>query len=317
MPSWSKRSLIRWRISRATAHCSSGAVFSVTRTVIQFGVRSCTPHTDGSSMIRCLNSSSSHRSCATSSSTCWTRREVLVEGDRDVEHGARPVLALVADPQDLAVADVPDRALDVAEPGDPQADRLDGAAGLAEVDRVADAVLVLEDHEDAGQEVLDQALRAEAERDADDAGAGDAAGRRGSRARAIAVIPKIAKITIDAMLFSSEPIVSARCTRRPASTVRGCSALSARSRRRRSTGLGSPSAARRTSRSITPVQEPAERQREQDQDEDRQRLGDQPVGGLGEPLVPGGLVDPEAPLVAAGDRWELCPGDSWPRRYET
>ena len=43
----------------------------------------------------------------------------------------------------------------------------------AGVDDVADAVLVLEDHEDAGEEVLDQALRAEAERDADDAGAGD------------------------------------------------------------------------------------------------------------------------------------------------
>ena len=38
---------------------------------------------------------------------------------------------------------------------------------------VADAVLVLEHHEDAGQEVLDDVLRAEAERDADDAGRGD------------------------------------------------------------------------------------------------------------------------------------------------
>ena len=46
-------------------------------------------------------------------------------------------------------------------------------AGGADVDGVADAVLVLEDHEDAAQEVLDEALRAEAERDADDAGAGD------------------------------------------------------------------------------------------------------------------------------------------------
>ena len=79
----------------------------------------------------------------------------------------------VADADDLAVADVPDGAVDVAHPGDPEADGLDGADGLAEVDLVADAVLVLEDHEDAGQEVADQALGAEAERDADDAGAGD------------------------------------------------------------------------------------------------------------------------------------------------
>ena len=75
--------------------------------------------------------------------------EVGLVGDRDVEHRAGPVLALVADAEDLAVADVPDRAVDVPESGDAQADRLDGAGGLAEVDRVADAVLVLEDHEDA------------------------------------------------------------------------------------------------------------------------------------------------------------------------
>jgi hypothetical protein len=55
----------------------------------------------------------------------------------------------------------------------PQADRLDGAARLAEVDRVADAVLVLEDHEDAGQEVLHQALGTETEGHPDDAGARD------------------------------------------------------------------------------------------------------------------------------------------------
>ena len=58
----------------------------------------------------------------------------------------------------------------VAQPGDPQRDLLDGADRLAGVDDVADAVLVLEDHEDAGEEVLDQALRAEAERHAADTG---------------------------------------------------------------------------------------------------------------------------------------------------
>ena len=48
-----------------------------------------------------------------------------------------------------------------------EADRLHGADGLAEIHDVADAVLVLEDHEDAGQEVRDEALRAETERDTD------------------------------------------------------------------------------------------------------------------------------------------------------
>ena len=51
------------------------------------------------------------------------------------------------------------------------------------------------------------------------------------------VIPKIAKITIDVMLLSSEPIVSARCTRRPASTVgRAGSALRPARAVARSTG---------------------------------------------------------------------------------
>ena len=168
MPSSSKRSLIRWRISRATAHCSSGAVLSATRDDDPVGV----PALDAPDL-RLLDDHVAE--VLVLPQVVGDVLEHLldpvrssVERDRDVEHGARPVLAHVADPEDLAVADVPDGAVDVAEPGDAQADRLDGAAGLAEVDDVADAVLVLEDHEDAGQEVLDQALRAEAERDADD-----------------------------------------------------------------------------------------------------------------------------------------------------
>ena len=100
-------------------------------------------------------------------------RDVLPVGDRHVEHRAGPVLALVAHPEDLAVADVPDRPVDVAQPGDAEADGLDGAAGRAQVDDVAHAQLVLEDHEGAGQEVLDEVLGAEAQGDADDPCAGD------------------------------------------------------------------------------------------------------------------------------------------------
>ena len=71
--------------------------------------------------------------------------------------------------------------LAVAQPGDAQRDLLDGADGLTGVDDVADAVLVLEDHEDPGEEVLDQALRAEAEGHAADAGRGEQWGERGCR----------------------------------------------------------------------------------------------------------------------------------------
>ena len=97
---------------------------------------------------------------------------------------------LVADPPDLAVGDVPHGAVDVAEPGRAQGHGLaPRAARVADVDDVTDAVLVLDQHEDAGEEVLHEALGAEAERHARDAGAGDeraevdAELRRGSSAR--------------------------------------------------------------------------------------------------------------------------------------
>src|SRR3954447_8476946 len=79
------------------------------------------------------------------------------------------MLRLVADAPDLAVRHVPDGAVDRAEPRGPQADYLDDPDRLTEVDSVANAELILDEDEDAGQEVLDQALRAEADRDADDA----------------------------------------------------------------------------------------------------------------------------------------------------
>src|SRR6266496_5015525 len=94
------------------------------------------------------------------------------EAHRDVDDHRRPALALVANPDDLAVADVPDDALPVADRGDPQADRLDRAAGRAEVHHVADPVLVLQQHEQPGDEVLDEVLGPEADGEPGDARAG-------------------------------------------------------------------------------------------------------------------------------------------------
>src|ERR1017187_331821 len=78
--------------------------------------------------------------------------------DRKVEDGPGPLLGFVADAVDLPVGDVPDRPLDVAEPGDAEAHRLDGAGdgwpgaagGDPNVDDVADPELVLEEHERPG-----------------------------------------------------------------------------------------------------------------------------------------------------------------------
>ena len=111
-------------------------------------------------------------------------RDVLGVGHRHVDDGRGPALAVVADLQDLAVPDVPDDAAAVTQPGDAQPDRLDRADGAhAGVDEVADAVLVLEDEEDPGQEVLHERLGAEAQGDPDDARARDAAARSADRPR--------------------------------------------------------------------------------------------------------------------------------------
>ena len=63
--------------------------------------------------------------------TSWTTRRVAVEvgvvGDDDVEHGDRPQLGAVADAPDLAVRDVPHRAVLAAQHGRAQRDPLDRA----------------------------------------------------------------------------------------------------------------------------------------------------------------------------------------------
>ena len=75
--------------------------------------------------------------------------------------------------QDLAVRHGVERAVGVAQQGPAEAEVLDGALDPADPHQVAVAVLVLEHDEDAGQPVLDEGLRAEPDRDADQAEAGD------------------------------------------------------------------------------------------------------------------------------------------------
>ena len=115
-------------------------------------------------------------SSAASAITVRTRSRSSVAPDLHVDAGGGPALAEVADPLDLAVADVPDLAVVAAQLGHPQADLDDLAGGDARVDGVADAVLVLQDHEDAGEEVGDQVAGAETDRHARDTGARPAAG---------------------------------------------------------------------------------------------------------------------------------------------
>ena len=102
---------------------------------------------------------------------CGSQIAVVRDVDVDERHG--PQLRPVAHACHVAVRHVPHRAVDASQDGGAQRDLLHDTGRLVEVDDVADAVLVLEQHEQPGDAVLHQALRAEAERHTGDAGAGD------------------------------------------------------------------------------------------------------------------------------------------------
>ena len=71
-----------------------------------------------------------------------------------------------------AVGEDVHRAFVIAQHDGAEVDCLDQPAGAVDPGDVADADVVVEDQEEAGDEVLDQRLRAEADGQADDAGAG-------------------------------------------------------------------------------------------------------------------------------------------------
>ena len=80
-----------------------------------------------------------------------------------VDDRPRPALRQVADAGELAVAHVPEHAVRVADLRDADADGLHDAARQVGVHDVADAELVVGDHEEAGEHVLHDVLRPEAE----------------------------------------------------------------------------------------------------------------------------------------------------------
>src|ERR1019366_6848175 len=100
-------------------------------------------------------------------------RQVLLVGHREINDRPSPSLGFVAYPDNRAVAHVPDHPVHVAQLGDAQAHRLDRSRGVTRVDDITDPVLVLYQHEDPGQVVLHQVLRAESNGEAEDARAGE------------------------------------------------------------------------------------------------------------------------------------------------
>src|SRR5579862_2252533 len=96
---------------------------------------------------------------------------------RVVRHGnmqrkLRPVARQVADHGDLAIGNVVDRAIRVAQHGTPQSHRLHRPLNAGDSDHVADVVLIFHQQEEAVYEVFDQGLRAKADSDAGNSCAG-------------------------------------------------------------------------------------------------------------------------------------------------
>ena len=110
------------------------------------------------------------RSLAVSSIAFSTSVDVGIRRHRQIDDHPRPALRQIADAEDLAVADVPERPVHIADVGHAHAHVLDDPRGESEVDDVADADLVLGDDEDAVEDVLHDVLRPEAETRADRGG---------------------------------------------------------------------------------------------------------------------------------------------------
>ena len=89
------------------------------------------------------------------------------ERKRNVEHGVGVLLRQVGDPNDLPVRHKPHPALPVPNPGGAQGDLLDRASRVAEIDHVADAVLILGDHEKPCDDIPYKGLGTERQRTTD------------------------------------------------------------------------------------------------------------------------------------------------------
>src|SRR3954452_2212173 len=98
---------------------------------------------------------------------------ILVERDRHVDDRASPATGAVVGDLDQAVRDGRQRAVVLPDRRGPEVELLDRSRDCAgrrgEVDRVADVVLALEEDEQAGERVPHDRLRAEPERDPNDA----------------------------------------------------------------------------------------------------------------------------------------------------
>ena len=99
--------------------------------------------------------------------------EVGVVGDLELHLHDRPVAAVVGDRVDAAERNRVDRAGRRAQRQRARVDALDVAADAGDLDVFVDPEGIVEKEEQAGDQVLDEGLRAEADGQAEDPGAGE------------------------------------------------------------------------------------------------------------------------------------------------
>ena len=206
------------------------------------------------------------------------------EADRHVDDDQRPALALVADPDDLAVADVPEHAAAVADGGDPQADRLDHADRLAQVDVSPTPYW---SSSSMNRPAIRSLTRVCAPKPSATP-AMPALASRGARSKLNSsriirtAMPKTNAVT---RLRSTEPIASARWRRRSGTNSPGSAAAVGHplAQRPRAWSARRPRRWSRTSRLIVRCSSQRTSDRDQQDQDDPQRLDQDVVAALGEP----------------------------------
>src|SRR5690606_24320363 len=88
-------------------------------------------------------------------------RHIGLRWNAEVDDHAGPALRHVADAHDLAIAHVPERAVDVADLGDSNAHVFDDTACKAGIDDISDADLIFGHDEQTVQNILDDVLSTE------------------------------------------------------------------------------------------------------------------------------------------------------------
>src|SRR5215207_9958587 len=96
--------------------------------------------------------------------------QVLRVRDADVHYGPGPPSSLITDHLDLTVRNDVQRPVQISQHHDSQRHLLNGASLPGSLDDVAHGELILQQEEEAGDDVPDQALRSEGDGQAEDTG---------------------------------------------------------------------------------------------------------------------------------------------------